>query len=122
MKVKDRKQSRIVYSIDLAIVNENFTKYIHFNKSYWPNEYAYQWQQMPQGYEEFSRKFDALKKSGHSDKLREEYLRRKNTNMDSNVHSRDILIQTVNDLYKSKVLNQSSGNLLLGQSNLYILR
>lgn len=122
LKVKDRKQSKIVYSIDLAIVNEDFTKYIHFNKSYLQNEYAYRWQQMPQGYEEFSHKFDALKKSGHSDKLREEYLRRKNTNMDSNVHSRDILIQTVNDLYNSKVLNQSSGDLLLGRSNLYILR
>lgn len=122
LKVKDRKQSKIVYSIDLAIVNEDFTKYIHFNKSYLQNEYAYRWQQMPQGYEEFSHKFDALKKSGHSDKLREEYLRRKNTNMDSNVHSRDILIQTVNDLYNSKVLNQSSVDLLLGRSNLYILK
>lgn len=122
LKVKDIKQSKIVYSIDLAIVNEDFTKYIHFDKIYGINEYAYKWQMMPQGYENFSNKFEALKKAGYSMELRDEYLKRKNNNRDSNMHSRDILIQTVNDLFNSKGLNRSSTGLLLGRSNMYILK
>ena len=122
LKVKDRKQSRIIYSIDLAIVNEDFTKYIHFDKTYGVNEYAYKWQAMPQGYENFSNKFEALKKAEYSIELREEYLRRKSNNRDNNIHSRDILIQTVNDLYRLKGLHQNSSELLLGHSNMYILK
>lgn len=122
LKVKDRKQSRIIYSIDLAIVNEDFTKYIHFDKIYGINEYAYKWQAMPQGYENFSIKFETLKNAGYSMELRDEYLRRKNSNRDNNIRSRDILIQTVNDLYRLKGLHQNSSGLLLGHSNMYILK
>lgn len=77
---------------------------------------------MPQGYENFSIKFETLKKARYSMELRDEYLRRKNNNRDNNIHSRDILIQTVNDLYQSKGLYQNSSELLLGRANMYILK
>lgn len=107
LKVKDREHSRIIYSIDLAIVNKDFTEYIYFNKTIMMNEYAYSWQKMPQGYEEFSDKFCSLKKAGYFKELRAEYLKRKNNNSNNNLHSRDILIQTVNDLYYQKSLPES---------------
>lgn len=107
LKVKDRKHSRIIYSIDLAIVKEGFNEYIHFNKMYMMNEYAYSWQKMPQGYEEFSDKFYSLKEAGYFEELRNEYLKRKNKNNNNDLHSRDILIQTVNDLYYQKSLPES---------------
>lgn len=54
--------------------------------------------------------------------LRDEYLRRKNSNRDNNIHSRDILIHSVNDLYRLKGLYQNSSGLLLGRANMYILK
>lgn len=107
LKVKDREHSRIIYSIDLAIVNKDFTEYIYFNKTIMMNEYAYSWQKMPQGYEEFSDKFHSLKEAGYFEELRNEYLKRKNKNNNNDLHSRDILIQTVNDLYYQKSLPES---------------
>ena len=99
LKVKDRKNSKIVYSIDLAVVNKEFTKYIHFNKASFIRENAYQWQGMPLGYNDFSNKFEALKNSEYEERLKEDYLRQKNANNDNNIHSREILIQTVNNVY-----------------------
>ena len=107
LKVKDRKHSRIIHSIDLAIVNKDFTECVYFNKMIMMNDYAYQWQKMPQGYEEFSDKFHSLKKAGYFEELRDEYLKRKNNNSNNNLHSRDILIQTVNDLYYYKSLPEN---------------
>ena len=71
------------------------------------NDYAYSWQKMPQGYAEFSNKFNSLKKAGHFEELKGEYLKRKNNNSNNNLHSRDILIQTVNDLYYQKSLPEN---------------
>lgn len=107
LKVKDRKHSRIIHSIDLAIVNKDFTECVYFNKMIMMNDYAYQWQKMPQGYAEFSNKFNSLKKAGHFEELKGEYLKRKNNNSNNDLHSRDILIQTVNDLYYQKSLPEN---------------
>ena len=53
IKVKDRKNSKIIYSCDFAIVNDYIDddgnerqEYIHFNKK----QIKYSWEEQPQGY------------------------------------------------------------------------
>lgn len=102
IKVKDRKQSRIIYSVDFAFVNDyedddgnECQEYIHYNKQ----QNCYTWKQQSNGYYRLSEKIQWIKENGlwESD-LKPYYLEKKNRNTDSNVHSRTLFAISVHEI------------------------
>ena len=101
IKVKDRKNSRILYSCDFAIVNDYIDddgndrqEYIHFNKKH----HKYIWQEQPQGFYLLDEKAEWIKDCGYWDEMRMLYLYKKNCNNDSNKHSRSIYAETIHEI------------------------
>jgi hypothetical protein len=98
IKVKDVENSRIVHSCDFAVVHDTSDgrqQYIHFNK----NQNTYEWKYQPDGFYELPKKIDFLKKEGHWQEVRNDYLNRKNTNQIDSKKSRSLFAETINNLY-----------------------
>ena len=100
IKVKDRKNSRILHSCYFAVVydcNDGRQQYIHFNKS----QQTYEWQYQPKGFYRVSEKIEAIKEAGHWQDVRDLYIDKKNNNTDPNKKSRSIFAETVAQVYKN---------------------
>lgn len=101
IKVKDRKKSRIIYSVDFCIVNdytdddnEERQEYIRNNK----NQHTYEWCQQPNGYYMLPEKIQWLKDNGLWQQVTKRYITNKNNNNDEHVHSRTIFAVTVHQV------------------------
>ncbi len=100
IKVKDRKNAKILHSVDFAIVyndtdNEGYNcqMYIHNDK---PTG-RYLWEEQPSGYYELPDKIDFCKENDlWNSEVKPLYLQSKNNNRDSRKKSRSIFSQTLN--------------------------
>ena len=98
IKVKDRRNSRVLHSCDFAVVNDcedGRQQYIHFNKAH----QSYEWQYQPKGFYGLSEKIEAIKESGYWQEVRDLYIEKKNHNEDPNKKSRSIFAETVSNIY-----------------------
>lgn len=101
IKVKDKKNSKILYSCDFAIVNDyaddegdEKQEYIHFNKK----QKSYSWQEQPQGFRLLNEKVEWIKDCGYWQDVLNLYLFKKNHNNDSRKHSRSIYAETIHEI------------------------
>ena len=101
IKVKDRKNSKIRYSCDFAIVNDYIDdngnerqEYIRFNKRHG----NYTWEEQPKGYYSLPEKEGWVKENGYWAEMRELYLRKKNLNNNPDKHSRSIYAETIHEI------------------------
>lgn len=99
IKVKDRKNSKILHSVDFAIVY-NYTddegygcqEYIHNDK---PGSYL--WEEQPSSYYELPDRIAFCKENGlWNDEVKPLYLQNKNNNKNPRKKSRSIFSQTLN--------------------------
>ena len=102
IKVKDKKNSRILHSCDFAVVNDyidedgdEHQEYIHFNKK----QNTYEWQEQPEGYYMLLERIDDIKKYNLWQKVRDLYLEKKSKNTDSHKKSRSIFAETVKEVH-----------------------
>ena len=104
IKVKDRKHSRVLFSVDFAFVY-NYTyedgtqrqQYIRHNKK----QGVYTWEDQPEGYYMLPEKISGIKEKGlWTSELRPYYLAKKNANTDPNAHSRTIFTIAVHEISK----------------------
>lgn len=99
IKVKDRRNSRILHSCDFAIVydcGDGRQQYIHFNKS----QQTYEWQYQPKGFYRIDEKIEEIKEAGYWQQVRDLYIDKKNRNTDPNKKSRSIFAETVSEIYR----------------------
>lgn len=92
---------RILHSCDFAIVHnceDGRQRYIRFNKDY--NNYT--WEYQGKGFKNLEKKITWLKDKGCWGELRNYYLEKKNSNDDTNKHSRSIFAESVNEIYQKK--------------------
>ncbi len=97
IKVKDRKNSRVLHSCDFAIVNTygyNKQQYIRFNK----NQNSYTWAEQSKGYRNINDKIEFCRHNGLWQDVRELYLYKKNHNTNTDKKSRSIFAETVNEI------------------------
>lgn len=102
IKMKNRRESRILHSCDFAIVknyidNEGYEcqEYIHFDK---PHR-NYTWCGQPDGYYMLPEKIDWIKENGLWDvKMRDLYIEKKNKNNNQDVHSRAVFAMAVHEI------------------------
>lgn len=101
IKVKDRKNSKILHSCDFAIINDYIDdygnerqEYIHFYKKH--NRYS--WQEQPQGFYLLEEKVEWIKDCGYWQEVRDLYLDKKNRNNDPHKHSRSIYAETIHEI------------------------
>ena len=102
IKVKDKKNSRILHSCDFAIVNDyiddggdEHQEYIHFNKK----QNTYEWQEQPEGYYMLLERIDDIKEHNLWQKVRDLYLEKKSKNIDLHKKSRSIFAETVKEVH-----------------------
>ena len=102
IKVKDKKNSRILHSCDFAVVNDyidedgdEHQEYIHFNKK----QNTYEWQEQPEGYYMLLERIDDIKEHNLWQKVRDLYLEKKSKNTDSHKKSRSIFAETVKEVH-----------------------
>ena len=102
IKVKDRKNSKILHSCDFAVVNDyidedgdEHQEYIHFNKK----QNTYEWQEQPEGYYMLLERIDDIKKYNLWQKVRDLYLEKKSKNTDLHKKSRSIFAETVKEVH-----------------------
>ncbi len=98
IKVKDRKNARILHSCDFAVVfdcSDGRQQYIRFNK----NQRSYSWEYQPDGYYQLSEKEEWCLEKGLKNEIKRRYLQNKNNNCDPNKKSRSIYAETVNQVY-----------------------
>lgn len=101
INVKDKKNSKILHSCDIAIVNNYVDndgslkqKYIRFEKGH--NSYV--WQEQPKGYYSLTKKEQWVKSNGFWDEMRKLYLHKKNNNSICTKHSRSIYAETIHQI------------------------
>ena len=101
IKVKDKQNSRILYSCDFAIVNDyvdddgnECQEYIHFHK----RQNRYSWQEQPQGFYLLDEKAEWIKDCGYWQNVLDLYLDKKNHNSDQRKHSRSIYAETIHEI------------------------
>lgn len=99
IKVVDRKNSKILHSIDFAIVhnygdNLEFQEYIHFDKK----SNAYVWEDQGDDFYDLPEKIEWLKDEELWQEVREMYLNLKNSNEDKNKKSRSLFAEAVNNI------------------------
>ncbi len=99
IKVKDKINSKILYSCDFAVVNDYIDnngnkcqKIIFYNKK--QNKYV--WQEQPRGFYDINQKIDWCKENNLWKEVRSLYIIKKNTNTDNSKKSRSIFAETVN--------------------------
>lgn len=94
IKVKDRKNARILHSCDFCIVyncDDGRQQYIRYNKKH--NNYS--WEYQPKGYNILQHKIQWIKKHNLWQQVRSIYLDKKNANTDDNKKSRSIFAETI---------------------------
>ena len=102
IKVKDRKQKRIVYGVDFAFLHDysddeenERQEYIRFNK----NQGSYTWEEQPYNHYTLQKKIDWIKeKNLWEAALKPYYIEKKNENIDTNLHSRSIFAIAVHEI------------------------
>lgn len=101
IKVKDRKNSKILHSCDFAIVNDYVDdngnerkEYIHFNKK----QKSYSWEEQPDGFYILNEKDEWISDNDYTDEMRELYLSKKNHNNNPHKHSKSIYAETVHEI------------------------
>ena len=102
IKIKDRKRSRVLFSVDFAFVY-NYTdedgtqrqQYIRHNKK----QGVYTWEEQPENYYMLPEKVAWIKTQGlWTSELRPYYLAKKNANTDPDTHSRTIFTIAVHEI------------------------
>lgn len=97
IKVKDRTNSRILYSCDFCIIyqcEDDRQQYIRYNKK----QNSYSWEYQPRGYMALPTKIEWIKKHGLWQQVRDTYLDNKNKNTDTNKKSRSIFAETIHQI------------------------
>lgn len=101
IKVKDKKNSKILHNCDFAIVNDytddngnECQEYIRLNKK----QRTYTWEEQPQGFYLLEEKAEWIKDCGYWKKVRDLYLDKKNHNSDQHKHSRSIYAETIHEI------------------------
>ncbi len=101
IKVNDTKNTRIIHSIDFAIVNDyedeegyQRQEYIRFNKKH----NSYTWEEQDDGFYMLDEKIEWIKDEDLWQELREMYLKRKKSNNDINKKSRSLFAESVNNI------------------------
>lgn len=100
IKVKDRKNSKILHSCDFAVVNDcddGRQQYIHYNKK----QQSYSWQYQPKGFYMIGEKIDWIKENGLWKEVKDLYLEKKNLNDNPNKKSRSIFAETVAQVFNA---------------------
>ncbi len=98
IKVKDKKNSKILHSCDFAIVydcSDGRQQYVRFNK----NQQSYSWEFQPEGFYRLNERIADIKECGYWQEVRDLYLIKKSNNLDSNKKSRSIFAETVNEIH-----------------------
>lgn len=99
IKVKDTKNSKILYSVDFAIIrereNDYWQEYIRFNKK----NNVYNWARQDSDYELFEERMDWIESEELMDELWKMYLRLKNNNKVETKHSIQLLTEAVDNIY-----------------------
>ena len=101
IKVKDRKNSRILHSVDFAFVRDyeddgcDCQQYIHYNKK----QNTYSWSEQSQGFYMLPERFQWIKDNDLEDELNALYIRKKNNNNNPSKHSRSLFAEAVNACY-----------------------
>lgn len=98
IKYKDRQNSKILHSCDIAIVNNyldetgcDCQEYIRFNKG----QNTYSWVKRPKGYYMLPEKAEWIKENGYQEEMRKLYLEKKNHNCDQHKQSRSLYADAV---------------------------
>lgn len=101
IKVNDTKNSKIIHSIDFAIVHDyedeegyQCQEYIRFNKKH----NSYTWEEQDDVFYMLVDKIEWIKDEDLWQELREMYLKRKNSNNDINKKSRSLFAESVNNI------------------------
>ena len=100
IKVKDRKNAKILHSVDFAVVHDfiddegyDGQEYIHYDKG----TSRYLWEEQPSGYYELPDRIAFCKENGlWKDEVRPLYLHNKNSNTNPHKKSKSIFSQTLN--------------------------
>ena len=98
IKVKDRKNKRILHSCDFAIVfdcSDGRQQYIRHNK----NQQSYSWEFQPKGFYGLDEKIADIKKHGRWNEVRNLYIEKKNMNQDPNKKSRSLFAEAVKEVH-----------------------
>ncbi len=104
IKMVDYYNSRICHSCDFAVVydcEDGQQQYIRLNKV--TNQY--QWVYRGKGYEGQTKKIEWLKQRGLWNEVRDYYLYKKDSNDNSDKHSRAIFAETINEMCKKHGYN-----------------
>lgn len=101
IKVNDTKNSKIIHSIDFAIVHDyedeegyQCQEYIRFNKKH----NSYTWEEQDDGFYMLDEKTEWIKDEDLWQELREMYLKRKKSNNDINKKSRSLFAESVHNI------------------------
>ena len=97
IKVKDRTNSRILYSCDFCIINncpDGLQQYIRYNKK----QQSYSWEYQPKGFYDLPAKIKYIKNRHCWQQVRDLYIVKKNMNTDNNKKSRSIFAETVQEV------------------------
>lgn len=101
IKINDVENSKIIHSIDFAIVNDyedeegyQCQEYIRFNKKH----NSYTWEEQDDGFYMLDDKIEWIKYEDLWQELREMYLKRKNSNNDIHKKSRSLFAESVNNI------------------------
>ena len=92
---------QILHSCDFALVydcRDGRQQYIRFNKK--NNNYT--WEYQGSGFKNLDSRILWLKHNGYWGELQDYYIDKKNSNNDSDMHSRSILAESVNEMYQKK--------------------
>ncbi len=100
IKIKDRRNSRILHSVDFAFVNDyeddegyKCQEYIHFDKKH--NKYL--WTNQLDSF--YMLKINWLKKNNLWNEVRNIYIDKKNRNDNPDKHSRSLFAEAVSEIY-----------------------
>lgn len=101
LKAVDYFRSKVLHSCDIAIVHNYYEKgiqrqeYIRFNK----NHNSYSWVERGKGFY-INEKIEWLKKHEFWNELRDYYIYKKDYNTNPDKHSRSLLAESVNEIYR----------------------
>lgn len=102
IKVKDRKNAKILHSVDFAIVRNYIDAEGYICQDYIHNDKRtgrYLWEEQPSGYYELPDKIDFCKKYNlWNSEVKPLYLQNKNQNQNPHIKSRHIFSQTLNTI------------------------
>lgn len=99
IKVKDKKNSRILHSCDFAIVydcSDERQQYVRFNK----NQQSYSWEYQPKGFYQLDERIEKIKKGGFWQEVKDLYLEKKCKNTDINKKSRSLFAETIKEVHE----------------------